>query len=125
NHYAQATSFQDVAVEMESWLITPSIVLDVPKKITFESAYAFLVQNGLTIWISSDFNGTNVGTATWTQLFPTIASAANPENTFIPSGNIDLSGFTGPVRIGFKYVGSGPGGQTSTFRIDNVKVEKL
>jgi len=125
NHYAQATSFQDVAAEMESWLITPSIVLDVPKKITFESAYAFLVQNGLTIWISSNFNGTNVGTATWTQLFPTIASAANPENTFIPSGNIDLSGFTGPVRIGFKYVGSGPGGQTSTFRIDNVKVEKL
>jgi hypothetical protein len=125
NHYAQATSFQDAAAEMESWLITPEIVLDVPKKITFESAYAFLVQEGLTVWIASDFNGTDVGAATWTQLNPTIASGSDPENTFIPSGNIDLSGFTGPVRIGFKYVGSGPGGQTSTFRIDNVKVEKL
>ncbi len=38
---------------------------------------------------------------------------------------IDLSGFTGPVRIGFKYVGSGPGGQTTTFRVENVKVTNL
>jgi hypothetical protein len=125
NHYAQATSFQDVATDMESWLITPPIVLDVAKKITFESAYAFLVQDGLTIWISSDFDGANVTGATWTQLHPTVASSTDPENTFIPSGIIDLSSYTGPVRVGFKYVGSGPGGQTSTFRVDNVKVEKL
>ena len=125
NHYAQATSFQDVAAEMESWLITPEIVLDVPKKITFESAYAFFVQSGLTIWISSNFDGSDVGGASWTQLTPTIAGPPDAQNTFIPSGNIDLSGFTGPVRVGFKYVGSGPNAQTSTFRIDNVKVEKL
>ncbi|HJW28668.1 MAG TPA: DUF5689 domain-containing protein [Saprospiraceae bacterium] len=125
NHYAQATAFNDSAPEMEAWLITPPIYLDVPKKITFESAYAFLVQDGLTVWISSNFNGINVTSATWTQLFPTIAKMSDAENTFIPSGNIDLSGYSGPVRIGFKYVGNGPGGQTSTFRVDNVKVEKL
>ncbi|MEO5905408.1 MAG: hypothetical protein ABIQ11_01690 [Saprospiraceae bacterium] len=39
--------------------------------------------------------------------------------------NFNLSEFTGSVRIGFRCVGSGPGGQTSTFRIDNVKVENL
>ena len=125
NHYAQATSFQDVAAEMESWLVTPEIALDVPKKITFESAYAFFKQSGLTVWISSNFDGSDVGSATWTQLTPTLAGPPDAENTFIPSGNIDLSGFTGPVRVGFKYVGSGPNDQTSTFRIDNVKVEKL
>lgn len=125
NHYAQATSFQDAAAEMESWLITPAIELDVPKKITFESAYAFFVQSGLSVWISSDFDGANVASATWTPLTPTLAAPPDAENTFIPSGNIDLSSFSGTVRVGFKYVGSGPNGQTSTFRIDNVKVEKL
>ena len=125
NHYAQATSFGDTENEMETWMITPPIVLDVAKKITFESAKAFHVHDGLTVWISSNFNGSDVNGATWTQLFPTLAGASDADNAFIPSGDIDLSGFTGPVRVGFKYVGSGPGGQTTTFRIDNVKVEKL
>ncbi len=125
NVYAQATAHLDAAAEMESWLITPTITLDVAKKITFESAYAFFVHDGLTVWISSNFNGTNVAGATWQQLSPTLAMSSDAQHAFIPSGNIDLSGFSGPVRIGFKYVGSGPGGQTTTFRIDNVKVEKL
>jgi hypothetical protein len=124
NHYAQATAFQDNAAEMESWLITPSIQLDEAKRISFESAYAFFTHNGLTVWISSNFNGTDVAGATWQQLNPVIAQSADTEHAFIPSGDIDLSGFTGPVRIGFKYVGSGPGGQTTSFRIDNVKVTK-
>jgi hypothetical protein len=109
---------------MESWLITPSIQLDEAKRISFESAYAFFTHNGLTVWISSNFNGTDVAGATWQQLNPVIAQSADTEHAFIPSGDIDLSGFTGPVRIGFKYVGSGPGGQTTSFRIDNVKVTK-
>jgi len=125
NHYAQATSFGDSAPEMESWLITPAITTNVPKKITFETAKAFYVHDGLSIWISSNFDGSNVTAATWTQLFPTIANAGSPDNTFIPSGDIDLTGMSGPVRIGFKYVGSGPGGQTTTFRVDNVKVTNL
>lgn len=125
NTYAQATAFGDQAAEMESWFITPTIELDVAKKITFESAYGFFTHDGLTVWISSDFDGTNVASASWQQLNPKIATSTDTEFAFIPSGNIDLSGFTGSVRIGFKYVGSGPGTQTTSFRIDNVKVEKL
>lgn len=123
NTYAQATAFNDAASEMESWLITPAITLDVAKNLTFESAYAFFTHDGLTVWISSNFNGTDVGTATWQQLHPTLVTSSDAENTFISSGAIDLSGFSGPVRIGFKYTGSGPGGQTTSFRIDNVKVQ--
>lgn len=125
NHYAQATAFGDTEIEMESWLITPAIELDVAKKLSFESAYAFFTHDGLTVWISSNFNGSNVTGATWTQLNPVIAQSTDTEHAFIPSGDIDLSAFSGPVRIGFKYVGSGPGGQTTSFRVDNVKVEKL
>lgn len=125
NTYAQATAFGDQATEMESWFISPSIELDVAKKLTFESAYGFFVHDGLTVWISSNFNGTDVSSATWQQLTATIAVSSDTEHAFVPSGNIDLSGFSGPVRVGFKYVGSGPGGQTTSWRIDNVKVEKL
>ncbi len=125
NTYAQATAFGDLAAEMESWFITPSIALDEAKKLTFESAYGFFVHDGLTVWISSNFNGTDVSSATWQQLTATIALSSDAEHAFVPSGTIDLSGFSGPVRVGFKYVGSGPGGQTTSWRIDNVKVEKL
>ncbi len=122
NLSAQATSFGDQAAEMETWLITPSIVLSVPKKITFESAQSHWVHDGLSVWISSNFNGTDVAGATWTQLSPALAGSSTADDIFVPSGDIDLSGYTGTVRIGFKYVGSGPNGQTTSFRIDNVKV---
>ena len=125
NTYAQATAFGDQAAEMESWFITPPIELDVAKKISFESAYAFFTHDGLTVWISSNFNGTDVNGATWQPLTPTIATSTDEEFTFISSGSINLSGFTGPVRVVFKYVGSGPNTLTTSFRIDNVKVEKL
>src|SRR5690606_10118435 len=115
NHYAQATAFNDTEPEMESWLITPPIELDVPKKISFESAKAFYEHDGLSVWISSDFNGTDVGAATWQPLGGTLAQASDTDHVFIPSGDVDLSGFTGTVRIGFRYVGSGPGGQTTTW----------
>jgi hypothetical protein len=123
NHYAQATAFNDTAGEMETWLITPPIELDVPKKITFESAYGFYVHDGLSVWISSNFDGTNVTAATWMPLGGNLAESSDTEHAFIPSGDIDLSGYTGTVRIGFKYVGSGPGGQTTSWRVDNIKVE--
>jgi hypothetical protein len=125
NVYAQATAYLDDASEMESWLITPPIMMDVAKKITFESAYASFVQAGLTVWISSDFDGTDVSGATWQQLSPVLAMSGDTQHAFIPSGDVGLAGLGNPVRVGFKYVGSGPGGQTSSFRIDNVKVEKL
>jgi hypothetical protein len=125
NTYAQATAFNDAANEMESWLITPPIELDVAKQLNFESAYGFYTHDGLTVWISNNFNGTDVNAATWTQLSPTLAQSSDTEHAFIPSGNVNLSGFSGTVRIGFKYVGSGPGGQTTSWRIDNVKVTEL
>lgn len=125
NHYAQATAFGDTQVEMETWLITPPITLDQAKKLTFESAKQFYVHSGLTVWISTDFNGSNMTSATWTQLNPVLAGAGDADHVFIPSGDVNLSGFTGPVRIGFKYTGSGPNGQTTSFRVDNIKVAPL
>ncbi len=123
NFFAQATAFQDTNDEMETWLITPGIDLTEAKVLSFESAQAFFVHDGLSVWISNDFDGSNVGSATWKQLNCTLATNSNANYDWVQSGNIDLSAFSGTAYIGFKYVGNKTN-QTTTYRIDNVKVVK-
>lgn len=123
NGYAQATAFQDVSAEMESWLITPQLDLSGGKILSFESAQAFFKHNGLTVLISTNFNGTNVGTATWTPLIAKLASSTDANYANVPSGDVDLSAYTGKAYIGFKYVGDKTN-NTTTFRIDSVKIRK-
>lgn len=122
NHYAQATAFNDNEQDMETWLVTPEIDVTMTPTLTFESAKAFHVHDGLTVWLSENFDGTDIGSATWVEIEDAdLADSSSEDHAFIPSGNIDLSSFsTGKVRIGFKYVGSGPGGQTTSFRVDNI-----
>jgi hypothetical protein len=121
NGYAQATSFNSSDPVNVMWLVSPPITLDVPKILTFETAMNFWRHNGLEVFISNDFNGNNVSTATWTKINARLAEETDPVNTFIPSGEIDLSAFSGTVRIAFKYSGDNSN-NTSTYRVDNVKV---
>jgi hypothetical protein len=123
NGYAQATAFQDVSNEMETWLITPQIDLAEAKILSFESAQAFFKHNGLSVFISTNFDGTNVGSATWTPLTAKLAGSTDANYTNVPSGDIDLSAYTGKGYIGFKYVGDKTN-NTTTYRIDNVKIRK-
>lgn len=124
NTFAQATAFQDTQAEMETWLVTPQIDLTEAKILSFESAQAFFVQAGLSVWISTNFDGTNVASATWTQLNCKLAGSGDANYDWVQSGDVDLSAYSGKAYIGFKYTGSGANGQTTTYRIDNVKVRK-
>ncbi|HOW25678.1 MAG TPA: DUF5689 domain-containing protein [Bacteroidales bacterium] len=123
NVYAQATSFNSNE-ENECWLITPPMDLDVMSspKFTFESAQAYWTHDGLSVWISTDFNGVNIVGATWIELNCILAGQTDPEHGWIFSGVMDLSGYSGTAFIGFKYHGNGNTGQTSSYRIDNVKL---
>jgi hypothetical protein len=123
NGYAQATSFNSADPVNVMWLITPPISLDVPKVLSFETAMNFWRHNALEVFISNDFNGNNVTTATWIKLNARLAEESDPINTFIPSGDIDLSGFSGTVRIAFKYSGDNTT-NTSTYRVDNVSIRQ-
>jgi hypothetical protein len=106
---------------METWLITPGIDLTTIDTLSFRSSWAFFVHNGLSVWISTDFNGSNFGTATWTQLICTLAVQADGQYTWVPSGNVPLTSFNGTAHIGFKYVGDGTT-NTTTWRIDDVVI---
>ena len=102
-------------------MITPKIDLDAMSnpKFEFESAQAYWVHDGLSVLISSDFNGSNITTATWTDLDATIAGQYDPDHEWIPSGVVDLSVYSGQVYIAFKYYGDDPS-ETTSYRIDNV-----
>lgn len=121
NLYAQSTAFNDTAPAMETWLITPEADTDKTPTLTFESAKAFWVHDGLTVWVTTNYTG-NPTTTTWTKIDAKVAVNADADNTFIPSGNINLKSFGAKVKVGFKYEGAG-GTNTSTYRLDNIKIQ--
>ena len=107
------------------WLVTPQITYSASQSLSFSSAKMSWVHNGLTVWVSTDFNN-DVTTATWTQVSgATIAGSADADNAWIPSGNIALSGilpsgYTGTFVVAFKY--EGDAANSTTYRVDNVNV---
>jgi len=125
--YAQATGYNSGLTDMETWLITPPVVnTNGDKVLHFISAKAYWTHTGndkpLTVLASTDFDGTNFATATWTELSPTLADASGSDNAWVKSGNISLANFVGNVAIAFKYKGSNT--ESTTMRIDNVVVGK-
>ncbi len=123
NTYAQATAYNSTDISNTTWLITPGMDLSVAKTLSFESAKSFWKHNGLTVWISYDFTGSNIATATWSPINCTLAQESDADNAFIPSGTIDLPITANKAFIGFKYEGEKTV-NTTTYRIDNVKIKK-
>ena len=121
--YAQATSYNSDE-ENVCWLITPGIDLDdmAQPMLSFETAQAYWEHDGLEVLFSTDFNGANIAGATWDLLQCDIAGQNDPDHEWIPSGTIDLSGFSGKGFVAFKYSGSDLNGNTTSYRVDNVKV---
>lgn len=121
--YAQATSYNSEEIN-ECWLITPAIALDemTTPMASFISAQAYWEHDGLRVFFSTDFNGANVEGATWTELQCTIAGENDPDHDWIPSGDIDLSNFSGTGYLAFQYTGNDNNGNTTSYRVDDVKV---
>lgn len=125
NYYMKMTGFVGGAnVENEDWLITPAIDLSastVPY-LNFTHAAKFgTPATALSVWASTDYNGSNMATANWIQLtVPNYPSGA--DWIFVESGNMDLTQFAGQsnVRIGFKYTSTSTSDAT-TWEIKSVK----
>lgn len=126
NKYAQISAFNSDENNLEAWLVTPALILEGTQNptLTFETKDGFNNGNGLKVFISTDLTEDTVENATWTELSATIASGTSTgyAENFTPSGNIDLSAYTGQtIHIGFQYIGS-DGGVTTTYQIDNINV---
>lgn len=112
-----------------AWAITPKINLDNSSNevLNFKSGRGFVsnANNKMEVYISTNFDGTNVLAATWTPLTANIASANNPSGVgngvmTTDSGDIDLSSYSGDIYIGFKAYGSST--LTGNLRFDEVKI---
>jgi hypothetical protein len=126
NIYAEFSSFYSATGTNDAtWLITPALDLTATtgEVLSFTTKTRFTNGYPLTVFISTNYDGTTAGiaTATWT---PIVFTAPTANDVFVNSGNIDLSSYENSnVRIAFKYTGS-KAGVTTTLQLDNVKITK-
>lgn len=128
NNYATVSSYLGTQTggPYENWLITPAIDLSKsPKKVmSFISQGAYYYAGSyMEVYVMTT---SNPSTATLTKLNADICTpASSGYSEWVPSGEVDLSAFSGVVYIGFKYY-SDKGGQGygSTYCVDNVVIGK-
>lgn len=129
NGYAEFNTTSTTAAENIAWLISPKINLSGYKNsmLSFRSAQHDLKidspLNTLEVYISTNFDGSNLSKTKWTKLEAKIPSLSTPARQFISSGGIDLSAYSGNINIAFRYVGSGKDKTLNgAFMVDDVKI---
>jgi hypothetical protein len=123
NLYAQSSGYNSGLSAMETWMITPPVTNIQDKKISFKSAIAFWAHGSGhpgAVFVSNDFVGDNFETATWTEINIALAQESDGDNTWVESGEYDLSAFTGNAAIAFRYIGSDT--ESTTLRFDDILV---
>ncbi len=124
NHYAQMSAYRSGEAQNIAWLVSPGIAVSNGMTLSFQTAKAYWTHDALKVYISTDFNGFDVRSATWTELPARIATDSDPNHAWIDSGDIDLSAYSGQVvYIAFRYKGSDDYHRTGTYRIDNVVIK--
>jgi hypothetical protein len=126
NTYAQATGYNSGLTRMVTWMITNPVNITTQKVLTFQSAKAYWAHTTnnlpMEVLFSTDYNGANLNSATWTPLPSVLAGKNDPDHTFIDSGNVNLPVQPGKAGvIAFKY--SGSNSESTTFRLDNIDVK--
>lgn len=111
------------------WLISPKIDMDLHsnESLSFRTAQHHLdvdsPLNTLEVYISTNFDGLHINTATWTRVSTKIPTQVTPWYEFVGSGAIDLSGYKGKINIAFKYIGSGRNlALDGAFQVDDVQI---
>lgn len=123
--YAEMNPYQSGEQTNVGWLISPKISLPAGQAnyLSFETQYAYWSNSTLKVYISTNYDGSNPGTALWTEIpGARIVAQADGQNKWVKSGIVSLSNFSGDIYIGFKYTGSGTNNQTTAFRVDDVSV---
>jgi Domain of unknown function (DUF5017) len=122
--YAQFSSFQSGNSSNIGWLISPPIDLTdkIDVKMSFQSASNFVENsaNKLEVFVSSNYDGTNVLGATWTKMNANVADETTNDYLYVPSGEIDLSAYTSQIHIAFKATGSNT--LSGLFQVDKLNV---
>jgi hypothetical protein len=129
NGYAEFNISGTKVISNVAWLISPKIDMDkhTNEILTFRAAQHHLdvdsQLNSLEVYVSTNFDGLNVATATWTPVLAKLPKQATPWYQFVGSGAVDLSSYKGKINIAFKYTGSGKNlALDGAFQVDDVQV---
>jgi hypothetical protein len=126
--YAEFTAYQSGQASNVGWLITSPINMDTyeNEKLVFDVAQAYVstASNSLELLVSTNYDGTNVTSATWSSITFTKPPLDFDTNfDFFSSGIIDLSSYTGNIYLAFKCKGSGTNTSLDgTYEIDNIRI---
>lgn len=98
-----------------TWLITPSFTATNKSAMSFATA---CISSGSTlkVYVSSNYNGNDPTTATWTELNANFATSSS----WATSGAISLAQYSGNIRIAFKF--ESPVGSTTKYFLDDFVV---
>ena len=126
--YAEFSGYQSPDISNIGWLISPPLNMDIVSNehLAFDVAQAYVSSsaNSIELLVSTDFDGTNVTTATWESL-PFTKPPLNFDTNFdfFSAGIIDLSSYTGNIYIAFKVKSSGTNfSLDGTYEVDNVRI---
>ncbi len=126
--FAKISNYSNGNVPAESWLISPAIDLASSTQ-PFLSFGTIMNYTGdpLTLYISTDYNGTSNPTTqgTWTDLTANANWDTNSSSwgSWTNSGDIDLSSYiSDSVYIAYQYTGTSSDG--STWELDNILVKE-
>ena len=131
NGYAEFSAFQTGDVSNIGWLISPGIDMDAQdgEVLSFQTAQHHLdsAENTLEVFVSTDFNGTDVLSATWEPITTaTLADINDSWYSFVGSGPIDVSSYTGTLYVAFKVTGSGTNtALDGAYHVENVAITVL
>ena len=122
--FAEIREFQSDPPFPHSWYISPAINLGEYENVlfSFESLTAFRTGDALSVYISEDYSGDgDPANASWTELPAEFdPHTGSGYGNWTPSGDIDLSEYTGSVYIGFEYESDDD--NKGTWQITNILV---
>lgn len=125
NQYVQFSAYKTKG-ECTAWLVTPEITLGTGDRLSFDVNVGNWNADCLSVLISTDFDGSDVDAAVWTDITSSFTIPSEPEKdygNFASAGTYDLSAYNGQkVRIAFKYAGDGADKKTTTYQIDNIMI---
>ena len=123
NLYAQISAYNSLDISNKAWLITPPIDFDINTNevLQFKSAIVEYEHESFSLHYSSNFDGSNVLNATWTEITGFNIAGPSANYAFVNSGPIDLSSYSGIGYIAFKYEGEA-GSSETTFILDDIEL---
>jgi hypothetical protein len=126
--FARCEAYSSGEATNVMWLVSPDVVFTPGMTLSFLTEKAYWDgADPFALLISTNFDGANIGGATWTTIPCTHATDSDVDYTWVSSGAIDLAahlpvGYSGNFVVAFRYTGGDPS-NTTRYDIDDVLIQ--